>query len=171
MYTSMPECIRVCQDVYEYARMYTSMPGRILIYLIQYNVIQYILYIMLYCYIYIYIKCPIYPSLLSASAGIYIYIYIYMLQNVYSWELYSGLPCFEVGYPNGLTIWLPALHYIYIYIYSIKLYYIIYKDTSWHTRIHPGILVYILAYSYTSWHTPIHPGILVYVLAYSYNLI
>ena len=26
MYTSMPGCIRVCQDVYEYARMYTSMP-------------------------------------------------------------------------------------------------------------------------------------------------
>ena len=43
-----------------------------------------------------------------------------------------------------------------------------FSDTSWHTRIHPGILVYILAYSiyilaysYTSWHTRIHPGILI----------
>ena len=44
-----------------------------------------------------------------------------------------------------------------------------YKDTSWHTRIRPGILIYVLAYSYTSWHTPIHPGILVYILAYSYT--
>jgi hypothetical protein len=25
--TVMPECIRVCQNVYEYVRMYTSMPG------------------------------------------------------------------------------------------------------------------------------------------------
>ena len=98
-------------------------------------------------------------------------------------------------------IWNPAQKYdfmskIYnlcknIWFSGILVYVLAYSYTSWHTRIHPGILVYIpahclihsgilfdtfrhtvwyiLAYSYTSCHTRIHPVILVYILAYSYT--
>ena len=47
MYTSMPECIRVCQNVYEYARMYQTVCRYTILY-IEYNIL----------YIYIYNSSP-----------------------------------------------------------------------------------------------------------------
>ena len=35
---------------------------------------------------------------------------------MYSWGVYNGRPCFEVGYPNGLTFLVPVFPGPYILV-------------------------------------------------------